>query len=88
MSSRNRKSKKSKPDAEDFDFSPPTDLVTEEKTTSKRRRGKNNNNAIVKSRLKVIIDMLSSKDNKLSDDVLRYNVKIAVTHLKEVKELL
>lgn len=56
----------------------------------RRRGGRANSNInAAKSRLAVIIDMLkTSDDNKLSEDTLRYNVRVSVQHLQKVVDML
>lgn len=57
----------------------------EEKKPVSRRGRVTNNNQVVKSRLKLIIDMLKQTED---DNTLRHCCQIAVRHLEEVMPLL
>jgi hypothetical protein len=62
-------------------------LQEDEAKVIHKSRVNNNRNDIVKSRLTLIIDMLSIDDND-DDKTLRKNVSIAVKHIKEVAQML
>lgn len=92
MSDREKKSKsksKSKSVSENVDYSPPSMLGDSDMDGKQKRVGRpaSNKNDIVKSRLTLIIDILSMDD---ADDerTLKKNVVIAVRHLKDVAEML
>lgn len=59
---------------------------------AKRAANKKNsmmfNNEAAKSKLSVVIDILTYDDNNFNEQTLRHNVQIAVKHLLAVKELL
>ena len=86
---RGRKKKESP--AQSDDFSPPAAAVVEAEQKSQGRgrgRGKGQNkNDVVRSRIKLIIDMLGF-DGDVDERTLKYNVAISVKHLKEVIEML
>lgn len=77
----------------DDEFSPPGESLDVEQKQHKPRGPKpavNTKNDIVKSRLALIIDMLSGDDNgdDLDEKTLRRNVNTSLKHLKEVVGLL
>ena len=96
MSSKTTKSTKPKvqktksPKLDDTDFSP--DLEDDQKQNKKvGRNGVNNKNEIIKSRVQLIIDLLSGDDDnseQVDERALRRNVNISLKHLKEVVQLL
>ena len=78
------------PDLGDLDFSPLVTSDTEIEVRPSKARGRpapTNKNDIAKSRIMLIIDMLSG-DSEFDEKTLRHNVAITVKHLKEVSALL
>jgi hypothetical protein len=78
---------------DDTDFSPHVGSDDDEHKQPKPRAGRpavNNNNNVVKSRLALIIDILSSDDSgeDLDEKTLRRNVNTSLKHLKEVVGML
>jgi len=81
--------KSAKTTLEDIDFSPNSDSESVEQKQSRRTgRPAIGKNDIVKSRLALIIDMLSGDDDELDEKTLRRNVTTSLKHLKEVVGLL
>lgn len=72
--------------AADMDFDD-DDIVMQVPKPSKKNTMAVNNEA-AKSKLSVVIDILTYDDNNFNEQTLRHNVQIAVKHLLAVKELL
>ena len=90
-----QRQRKKKNTGNEDDFSPPTEdiKITPGPPGESRRRHRgqavNNSIAVAKSRLALIIDMLESTDDKgLDETTLRYNVSVALKHLKSVEQML
>ena len=78
---------KTSPLLDDINFSPVSD--DDEPKQYRPRVGRPaNNNETAKSRLSVIIDILSGDDTDMDEKTLRRNVNTSLKHLKEVVSML
>jgi hypothetical protein len=94
MSTKPRKTRapKVKPVLENTDFSPLSDKESDQSEQKQiKPRGRAvaaNKNEIVRSRLMLIIDMLSNDNNELDEKTLKHNINISLKHLKEIVGML